>query len=259
MQTFGIIGLGNMGGAILRGLRASEAFAQADVFAYNPSPRDVDAELCDSAFEAAERADVIVLAVKPQIIDGVLAEIASAAVGKLVISVAAGKTTAYLEERLPGARVVRVMPNINAQVLAATSVYAMGQTADSADAEVAEAVFGTIGTITQVDEADFAAFTAVGSCSPAFSYMYIAALAQAGIEAGLPETEAYQVAASSVVGSATMLLAAYIDGRDPEDLVQAVCSPGGMTIEGVDVLRDRGFEDAVRDAVAAAIAKDKRL
>lgn len=256
-MNFGFLGLGSMGGAILRGMKTSGSFEGSRFFVYDPAPVNAQAEMCKSETELCEKADVVILCVKPQIIQSVAEKIAPVIGEKLIISIAAGKTLAFLKNCLgEKTHIVRVMPNINAVVLAATSAFCAGENVSDEEKETVKSAFETIGTVTELEEKQFAAFTAIASCSPAFSYMYIDALARAGVKAGLPRTLAQQIAASSVLGSAKMVSESEMH---PIELCDKVCSPAGTTIEGVMALKSGGFEAAVHAAVQATIDRDRQL
>ncbi|MBR3641579.1 MAG: pyrroline-5-carboxylate reductase [Oscillibacter sp.] len=256
-MKYGFIGLGNMGGAILRGMRASERFQGSEIYAYGRSVKSDLAQNLANAAEVCRAADVVVFAVKPQVLEGVLKGVARELAGKLVVSVAAGKTLAFLENCLgEGARIVRVMPNINAAVLSSTSAFCASASATEEDRRAVREIFETIGSVIELEEKHFSAFSAIAGCSPAFTYMYIDALARAAVRAGMPRETALSAAASAVLGSAKMVTES---GEPPMQLCDRVCSPGGTTIEGVMRLRALGFEDAVHEAVKAAIEKDRTL
>lgn len=264
-MTYGFIGLGNMAGAILRGMHKSGAFAGDILCGYNRSEgktlalqKEIGLEPCSSALAVAQRSDVVVLAVKPQMMGDVLPQIAPALrPEQLVISIAAGKPTAYYEAAFPApVPVVRVMPNINAKVCAATSAVCGGKYATPAHLEIAKKLFATVGSVFEITEAQFAAFSAIGGASGAFIHIYIDALASAGVKAGLPRPLAQDVACQAVLGAARLTAES---GEHPIALVDQVCSPGGTTIEGVHTLKRLGFESAVQQAVDAIIAKDQKL
>ena len=255
-MIYGFIGLGNMASAILRGMRESGRFEHDVLAGYDVDSSKADRvdRMFDSEEETAQKADVVILAVKPQFMDGVLDRIAPG--DKPVISIAAGKETGYYEAKIPGIRIVRAMPNINAKCLSAVTALCTGKGAVEGDLVLAEAVFGTVGRTLRVPERLFAAFSAVASASPAFSYLYIDALARAGVKAGMPRSLALDAAAASVWGSARLVMES---GEHPISLMDQVTSPGGTTIEGVEALKELGFENAVHKAISAVIEKDKRL
>ena len=264
-MKYGFIGLGNMAGAILRGMHRSGNFARDTLLGYNRTEAKTEAlrgEIglvpCKSAKDVAERADVIVLAVKPQMLPDVLPGIRDAVTPeKLVISIAAGKPTTYYEDIFDdGVPVVRVMPNINAKVgLSATAVCA-GKHATEAHVELARRLFSAVGAVYTLKEEQMAAFMAIAGASGAFVHLYIDALASAGVKAGLSRAFAEELACQTVLGSAMLT---HQSDRHPIALMDEVCSPGGTTIEGVHTLKRLGFETAVQQAVQAIIDKDKTL
>lgn len=264
-MIYGFIGLGNMAGAILRGMHASGAFASDMLCGYNRSEgktRALQSEIglvpCASAAEVAQKADVVVLAVKPQMLPEVLPQLAPALrAEQLVLSIAAGKPTAYYEAAFDApVPVVRVMPNINAKVRAATSAICPGKYATAAHVDIAKAIFSAVGAVFEIPEAQFPAFGAIGGASGAFVHLYIDALASAGVKAGFSRPLAQEIACQVVLGSAKLTAES---GEHPIALLDQVCSPGGTTIEGVHTLKRLGFESAVQQAIDAVIEKDKKL
>jgi len=264
-MNYGFIGLGNMAGAILAGMHSSGKFENDKIYGFNRSSsktmvlkEKIGLIPCKSALEVVENAEVIVLAVKPQMLQGVLDEIADKIKpNQTVISIAAGKPTAWYENILfDGVPVVRVMPNINAKVGAAVSAICAGQFADDGSIEIAKSIFATVGKTYVIDEKMFGAFSAIGGASGAFVYMYIDALADAGVRAGFPRDFSVDLATQTVLGSAKLVDKS---GEHPRALVNQVCSPGGTTIEGVLTLKRLGFESAVDQAIEAIIEKDTKL
>ena len=152
--------------------------------------------------------------------------------------------------------IVRVMPNVNAQALMSTSCFTCSENVTDEEKEVVKTMFGEVGSIVEIEEHQFAVFTAVGCASPAFTYIYIDALARAGVKWGLPKDVALDIASSSVLGSAKMVMES---DKHPFGLMDEVCSPGGTTIEGVCQLQDNNFMSTVEKAVSAVIEKDMSL
>ena len=263
-MIYGFIGLGNMASAILRGMVQSGRFPQGTLRGYNRTQekalaleKELGLVLCQSERETAERADAVVLCVKPQMLDGVLERIAPAmSADKLILTIAAGKETGWYEERLGPVPVIRVMPNINARVGKSVSAMCAGPYARPEHLSVARDMFSTVGTVYDVEERLFSAFSAIGGASGAFVHLYIDALASAGVQAGIPRPLSQEIACRVVEGSA--LLTAQ-SPEHPIALMDQVCSPGGTTIEGVHALKRLGFETAVQQAVRAVIEKDKKL
>jgi len=264
MTTYGFIGLGNMASAIIRGMAQSGRFPDGSIIGFNRSQgktltlaAEVGLVPMESAAAVALAADVIVLAVKPQMMGDVLPLIAPMMTpNKLVVSIAAGKPTSYYEQALGQVPVVRVMPNISARVLEAASGICAGAYATAEHLAAVRAVFETVGTVYELSEAQFAVFSALGGASGAFIHLYIDALASAGVKNGLPRVLAQEVACQAVLGAAKLTMESDLH---PIQLMDQVCSPGGTTIEGIHTLKRLGFETAVQQAVDAIIAKDHML
>ena len=261
-MKYGFIGLGNMAGAIIAGMASCGKFKNDYLYGYNRSQGKTLALKekhglipCATAAEVAEKADVIVLAVKPQVLPEVMPELAkSVTKDKTVISIAAGKSTSWYEERLPkGMPVVRVMPNINAVVKASVTAICGGKGATKDDIKIADGIFSAIGRIYHIDEDMFPAFCALGGASGAFVLLYIDALAEAGVRAGFARSMAEEIATAAVMGSGAL---AMDSGEHPIALMNKVCSPGGTTVEGVCKLKELGFETAIQQAFQAIVEKD---
>ena len=263
-MKYGFIGLGNMASAILRGMKKSGKFENDTIYGY-----DISAEKCaelsaeigltavSSEIEIAENTDTVVLAVKPQMMDGVLKKIApSLNKDKLVVTIAAGKPIEFYESRIGSVPVVRIMPNINAKVNCAVSGLCGGKFAKDEDKAVARSIFETVGTVFEITENQFPAFSALGGASGAFVLMMIDAFASAGVKAGLPRALSENIARQVVIGSGKLSEAS---GEHPIALVDQICSPGGTTIEGVHTLKKMGFEAAIHEGINAIIEKDLKL
>ena len=263
-MKYGFIGLGNMSSAIIKGMVTSETFEATSIYGMNRTRSKTDALVESYGIQAAstieelmEHVDVVILAVKPQMLPDVLPTVkANLRDGQIVISIAAGKTLDYLQQQLnTSAPIFRVMPNINAMIGASTSCYSTITTNDS-NKQLVEQLFSTVGTIVELPENLFSIFTTIGCASPAFTYLYIDSLARAAVRDGMPKEMALQIAASSVLGSAKMVLQSE---EHPWSLIDQVCSPGGTTIQGVASLQINHFESTIYDAVDAVTAKDKAL
>ena len=264
-MVYGFIGLGNMASAILRGMAASGAFADDTLCGFNRSEgktlalwHEIGLVPCQDAAAVAQMADVVVLAVKPQMLPDVLPLVTPEMTkDKLLVSIAAGKPTTYYEAQLPdGVGVVRVMPNINARVGAAASGVCGGKFATEEQVQIVREMFSAVGEVFDVPEHLFAAFMALAGASGAFVHVYIDALASAGVKAGLARPLAEQLAAQATLGAAKLTRES---DEHPIALCDQVCSPGGTTIEGVHMLKKLGFETAVQQAVEAIIEKDRKL
>ncbi len=264
-KALGIVGCGNMGEALVKGLIASGLAAPADVWASAPHQERLD-ELkerygvhVDRDNRAVTRAaDVVILAVKPQILDGVLEQCApEISPQKLVLSVAAGVPIAAIERRLrPPARVVRAMPNVAALVGASATGLAAAPHATPEDMALAERIFGAVGKTAVVEESLLDAVTGLSGSGPAYVFLVIEALADAGVKVGLSRHVAQDLAAQTVLGSAKLLLETRMH---PGQLKDMVTSPGGTAITGLHTLEAGGLRTTLIDAVEAATRRAKEL
>lgn len=262
----GFIGTGNMATAIIKGVLSSGMLKGEDIAVFDIA-EDKSEALADvygvkvlaSEKEIAAKCDKVVLSVKPNIFPSLLGEIGSVLKESkpLIISIAAGKTIEFISECLDyEARIIRVMPNINAKVGAAVSAYCGNENTSDSDLSFVKELCESFGIAVNISENLFSIYSAIGGCSPAFAYMFIDSLARAAVKNGMTKAQALEVAAGAVLGSAKMILQS---GEHPWALVDQVCSPGGTTIEGVAALQGEGFESIVGKAVEAAYNKDKSL
>lgn len=203
-------------------------------------------------------AGIIILSVKPQVIEKVLAEIAPVVDDKkLIISIAAGVSLAKIENALKkGSRVVRVMPNTPALVLAGVAALTRGNSATNEDVSFAKVIFDSVGRSVVVDEKLMDAVTGLSGSGPAYVFMIIDALSDAGVKVGLPRQLALELAAQTVYGSAKMVLETK---EHPAKLRDMVTSPGGTTIEGLHALEKGKLRATLMNAVEAATARSKEL
>jgi pyrroline-5-carboxylate reductase len=264
-KRIGFVGGGNMAAALVRGLLQS-----GTVTADRIRASDVDearlAELrgkhgidTTTDNEALSRwADVVVIAVKPQIVDRILASVgAGLAEGDLVVTIAAGVPIEAIEARLPaGARVVRAMPNTAAIALAAATAIAPGAHATPADVEVARALFEAVGRCVVLDESLLDAVTGLSGSGPAYVMVIIDALADGGVKVGLGRDTALLLAAQTVYGAAKLQLET---GEHPGRLKDMVTSPGGTAIAGLHTLEAGGLRRTLIDAVEAASRRSEEL
>lgn len=260
-----MIGAGNMGEALIRGLCKADVVSPGMLTA--TGRRDERLQELARTYKitttqdngvAAAGADVVLLAVKPQIMDKVLQEIAAQVnPAALIISVAAGVSLQLLEAHLkPGTRVCRAMPNTPAVVGAGATAIALGRHATDADAVVVKAIFEAVGFVTQVDESLLDAVTGLSGSGPAYVFMIIEALADAGVKVGLPRYKALALAAQTVLGSAKLLLET---GQHPGVLKDQVTSPGGTAIAGLHTLEAGGLRTTLINAVVTATERSREL
>lgn len=269
-----VIGGGKMGEAILGGWIAASTGAAAPLSGGNITVADPGAArrdyltqrygvACIGDAREAEAADVVLLAVKPQVLMGVLADIAGEAAyaggeaGPLFISIAAGIPTEKIEGALPaGSRLVRVMPNTPLLVGAGASVVAGGAQATQEDVELVRDLFGCMGFASVVDEADIDAVGAVSGSGPAYAAYMIEALRDAGVAQGLDAQLAERLALETVYGTCKLMRDT---GQAPADTRIAVCSPGGTTLAALAAMDDAGFAGVFAAGVEAAVRRSKEL
>jgi pyrroline-5-carboxylate reductase len=263
-KKLGFIGAGNMGEALVKGLIASKAAKPSQVLVSARRPERVQ-ELeriygirGASNAEVARESDVLVLAVKPQILDQVLRDIAPEVPrDRLVISVAAGVPIAAIERRLqPPLRIVRAMPNTPATVGAGATAIALGEHATEADLATAKTIFDSVGLTVVLDEYQLDAVTGLSGSGPAYIFLIIEALADAGVKVGLARRSAMQLAAQTVLGSAKLLIES---GQHPGLLKDGVTSPGGTAIAGLHTLEAGGLRNVLMNAVEVATQRSKEL
>jgi pyrroline-5-carboxylate reductase len=264
MNAIAILGGGKIGEALLSGmLRGSRSTTDIVISEKHPERAAYLAEtfgvqVTDVA-SAVKQADTLLIAVKPQDIDALLAEMAAAVEPPrhVVVSVAAGVTTAHIERALPsGVAVVRCMPNTPALVDQAMTAVAAGSHADDAHVAEAEALLATVGRVVRVPEHQLDAVTALSGSGPAYFFYLVEAMIDAGILLGLPRALAAELIVQTAVGSATMLRDS---GEHPVQLREAVTSPGGTTIAAIRELEVHGVRAALLAAIEAAARRSREL
>jgi pyrroline-5-carboxylate reductase len=263
--TIGFLGAGKMATALAKGFVKAGIVTPKQIIASDVSEaacaafaREVGAKTTAFNPDVVKSAEVLILAVKPDQVAGVLAEIREQFAEKhLLVSIAAGVALAKLEAGLgAGSRLVRVMPNTPALVGASASAFALGKSALPADAELAQKLFSAVGAAFQVKESLLDAVTGLSGSGPAYVYLFIEGLSDGGVAAGLPRDVATKLAAQTVLGAARMVLET---GLHPGALKDMVTSPGGTTIEGLHELEKGKLRGTVMSAVRAATEKSKKL
>ena len=253
-----VIGLGKIGTIIARKLVNGGHEVVASTL-HPERHRDVEKEgikLYYSNREAAKAADVVILAVKPKDVTKVLKEIRSEVEDKLVISIAAAVPLKIMEKVCPRSRIVRAMPNITALVNEAVTAISPGGKATKEDIELACSIFNLMGEAVVVDEEAMDTVTGFVGSGPAYAFMLIDALADAGVKVGLPKDMALKMAARTVLGSARMILE---NKGHPSELKDWVVTPGGVTIMGLYELEKRSIRAALMEAVDAAVNKAREI
>ena len=264
-QRVGVLGVGAMGSALVKGWLAAGLLKPDQITAYDVATGyleqiadELGVTAASAASEAASGADVLLLAVKPYDVETALqAALAGVPAGPpLIISIAAGVPLSKLAAAAPGRAVIRVMPNTPALVGAAASAYARGDQATDEHAAIAQELLGAVGRAQEVPEKLLNAVTGLSGSGPAYIYLLIEALSDGGVRCGLPRSTAIELAAQTVLGAAQMVLET---GEHPGVLKDKVTSPGGTTIAGLAVLEQAGFRSALIEAVTAATKRADEL
>lgn len=263
-MKIGFIGCGNMASAMIRGILASGLAGSGDLSASARSQKSrkrIREELgisCASNEEIAASSDLLVLAVKPQVYEEVIARIRSLVKDSAVlVSIAPGKSLAWLKEQFGrDLKIVRAMPNTPALVGAGMSGITPNELITDAELETVLSLFRSFGDALTVPEHLLDVVTAVSGSSPAYVFLFIEAMADGAVAGGMPREQAYQFAAQAVLGSARMVLET---GMHPGRLKDMVCSPGGTTIEAVRVLEDKGLRSSVIEAELACLRKARGM
>lgn len=263
-RKIGFLGGGHMGEALIRGLLKTGLIPPEDLFASDVRLARLEElgrvygihTLSDNVL-LVRRVDVVVLAVKPQILVPVLREIAPAAAGRLFISVAAGVSTATIRQHLgPGVRLIRVMPNTPALVLEGATAIARSDGLAPGDLEAAQEIFQAVGRVVVLDEELMDAVTGLSGSGPAYVALVIEALADGGVKVGLDRQTAMTLAAQTVLGAARLLMET---GAHPGQLKDMVTSPGGTAIAGIHTLEAGGLRRTLMDAVERATQRSREL
>jgi pyrroline-5-carboxylate reductase len=258
----GVIGAGNMGSAIIRGLISADIYEAQNVSVYDVDLhkeegfRKEGINVVNSVQEIAETAETIIVAVKPTIVEEVIRQLKNAPDSTLIISVAAGITTRALESALPGRPVVRVMPNAPCMIGEGASAVCRGTNAGEDHIHRAVEIMSALGYVAEVPESLMDAVTGLSGSGPAYVAVLIDALALGGLRMGLPRKTAMRLAAQTVYGTAKMILD---KDMEPSALRDMVTSPGGTTAEGLMALERNAFRWTVMDAVEAATIKAQVL
>ena len=264
-KKIAFVGSGNMAEALIRGLLppagpvVPENISAADISEKRLSDMHnrYSIHTYTDNTEAIKLADIVILAVKPQVIRTVLPEISEHAnENKLVISIAAGVKMELIQDSLKQARVIRVMPNVAALVHAAISAISRGKYATEDDVQVAQKIFNAVGDTVIVEEKLMDAVTGLSGSGPGYIFHVINALTDGGVKVGLPRDTALKLAAHTVYGAAKMLIET---GEHPMKLRDMVTSPGGTTIAGIHALERNGLGAAFMDAIEVATRRSQEL
>ncbi len=264
-MKIGFIGLGNMAKAMIGGMLQKEIVQKNDIIGSAKTKATLEdmrrlygVETRESNVAVAGEADILVLAVKPQYFQTVIEEVRDVVTGDmLVISIAAGKTLDWIEQAFhKEIKLVRCMPNTPAMVGAGCTGVCVNSRVSPEETALSLKLMESFGRASLVPESLMDAVGAVSGSSPAFVFMFLEAMADAAVAAGMPRAQACEFAAQAVYGSAKLMLES---GKHPGELKDMVCSPGGTTIQGVRVLEEKGLRGAVMDALQAVVEQTRKL
>ena len=264
-MTVGFIGLGNMAKAMIGGILAKGLMGPNEIIGTAATEETrlkvsnkYGIQTRTSNEAVAKESDIIILAVKPQYLKVVIADIMdSVDENKVIVSIAAGKTIKWLEKEFEKpVKIIRVMPNTPALVLEGCSAVCRNDMVTDVDYHFVIELLESFGKAYTVPESMMDVVVGVSGSSPAYVFLFIEAMADAAVAGGMSRKQAYEFAAQSVLGSAKMVLET---GKHPGELKDMVCSPAGTTIEAVKILEEEGFRGAVIDAVTACIEKSRKL
>lgn len=261
----GFIGVGNMGGALLRSIVSGDKKGEFTVGAYDVNTgllNQLGSELGIKAQTSVESlvhdSDIIVLAIKPQYAEGVLKEVKPFLTwGKILVSIIVGLPISYYKNLLgDGVRIVRTMPNTPAMVGEGMTLVCFDSLISEEDKQTILTLFSYSGKVEELEERLMSEVTALTGSSPAYVFLFIEAMADAAVQSGIPRAMAYRLASQAVLGSAKMVLET---GKHPAELKDMVCSPAGTTIEAVAALEREGFRNAVITAMGECTKKAKEI
>jgi pyrroline-5-carboxylate reductase len=263
-KKIGVVGGGKMGGALIEGMisrgmvgASALTVADTDKNRLDELAKVYGIHVTADNREAVRGADLVILSVKPQNMAEVLSGLTEAASTALFISIAAGISTAFIEERLgEGVRVVRVMPNLPALIGEGAAALAPGAFATKADLELARQIFTAVGIAVEVEESLMDAVTGLSGSGPGYAFLIIEALVDAGVRMGLPGDVALKLAAQSLLGAAKLCLRGE---KHPAELREMVTSPGGTTLAGLKVLGEGRLRETLIAAVEAATLRSAEL
>ena len=254
-MKFGVIGVGNMAGAIVESILNHGLFQAEDMYLFDVNPEKVDSfskrglNKSFSAVDVFKSADLILLAVKPQQIDSALSELVGFTNGKCIVSIVTGVSSEYIKSRLGNETyIVRVMPNTPIMLGCGATAITTNKNIPDDLYKMAVEIFASAGVTAFVEEANINAITCVNGSSPAYFFVLADAMVKAAAEQGIDAADALRLAAKSMEGAALMLQKS---GKTPEELTAQVTSPGGTTLAALAEMQRLGFTDALRAGMLA--------
>ncbi len=264
-MELGIIGAGNMGSSILKGVTSSNFLVNEDITIFDLNKEKVDElvkkygiKKAKSENEIAKESNILILSVKPNIVPKVLEKIKGDLTEKtIILSIAAGINIKFIENIVgTDKKIIRTMPNTPAQVMEGMTAVSFNQNIQENEKKIIFKLLDSFGKSIEIEEKLMHVYTGISGSLPAYVYMFMEALADGGVLEGMPRNKAYEIIAQTVLGSAKMMLET---GKHPGVLKDEVTSPGGTTIAALKVLEDGKFRGTVMEAVKACTEKSKEM
>ncbi|MCX7843204.1 MAG: pyrroline-5-carboxylate reductase [Clostridia bacterium] len=261
----GFIGAGNMGAAMIKSIARSGIVPAGNIYIYDLDmfkleelKKEIDINLQESSLKVVEESDIIILAVKPNVIKNVLENCKTAFnEAKILVSIAVGIPISFYKSILGnGSKIIRTMPNTPALVGEGMTLISFDNSIGAEEISEVKKLFECIGKVEFLEEKLMSEVTALTGSSPAYVYMFIEAMADAAVQSGIPRKLAYKLAAQALLGSAKMVLET---DKHPGELKDQVCSPSGTTIEAVAALEKNGFRYAVMDAMRECTKRAREI
>lgn len=264
-MKLGVIGAGNMAKAMVQGMIAQGIYSPGEILlsrrdedALNSLKQELGVEITTENIQVAKQAEILLLAVKPQMMEAVIEEIKETVNShQLIITIAAGKSMTWYEECFgKEIKLIRAMPNTPAMVGEGCSAYCVGKLVTKEEEAKAKVIFDSYGTSFLLAESMMDNFGALAGSGPAFVFMFLEAMADGAVLNGMPRQMAYEIAAQTLLGSAKL---AKETGKHPGELKDMVCSPGGTTICGIRTLEEKGMRAALINALNSCVEKSQKL
>lgn len=264
-MKLGVIGAGNMAKAMVQGMIAQGIYSPGEILlsrrdedALNSLKQELGVEITTENIQVAKQAEILLLAVKPQMMEAVIEEIKETVNShQLIITIAAGKSMTWYEECFgKEIKLIRAMPNTPAMVGEGCSAYCVGKLVTKEEEAKAKVIFDSYGTSFFLAESMMDNFGALAGSGPAFVFMFLEAMADGAVLNGMPRQMAYEIAAQTLLGSAKL---AKETGKHPGELKDMVCSPGGTTICGIRTLEEKGMRAALINALNSCVEKSQKL
>ncbi len=256
-MKIGFIGCGNMATAIINGALENNVISKDNIFVYDTDPQkctSLNLNICENIPSLISKSDIIFLSIKPNVLRDVISTYDFA--HKAVVSIAAGITVITLKEKMPDSRILRIMPNTPLLVGKGVSCFEQPSTLNKEEYDFIYSLFSKLGVVESIPYNLMDEITAISGSGPAYVYMFIDALATAGVSMGIPKQTAYNIALNTFIGGAEMLVKTK---KEPKELIENVCSPGGTTLQAMQVFEEKDTYAIIKEAVNACANKSKEL